>query len=188
MLHHIIKSKSLLTWVGFCLLLTSCQTPDKTPEQGDRGPYINLDSIFTVQLDKLIQTNAVLTKKLTIGEQTEVIVLDTADFKTEMEAFLELDINKPAWDGAFAITSVSEQGETIKTYTALKKEIPIKQVQIIEVNGLIKRIEANVQRGSLISSSQKHLWYEIGKAYGMELSQNMIGLDSKDFKVEVTIE
>ncbi|MEQ9426817.1 MAG: hypothetical protein RJQ09_20510 [Cyclobacteriaceae bacterium] len=99
--------------IGFVLIaIVGCSQYD---EEEALNIYFDLDTILQNQISHLKATNPTVTKKVELNGETEKTEtkIDTGYWATELNLFIEADINKPSFVGAFT----EERNGNLVTYS-----------------------------------------------------------------------
>ena len=128
-------------------------------------------------------------RKITIvNGQREEKVVDSIDFKKELEVFSKADINRPAWYDQYGIDSTfNEKGVlTQLKYEALDEGLNTRQIIIdYDTNAQVASIAIHNKSETAISATAQHLLFEAGKGYSIESMQEVPIAGEQSFKVEV---
>lgn len=182
----------------FSLLLFSCET-----KKNQSILYFPVDSLMHAQVDFLVESKAVLTKKATIdgSEETNSFTpKNTTAWSRELDIFAELNtINKPINSGNYKIEYGLQDPNsnlTIRSFTSIRKS-PIVYMRILylQVPSRIRRIEALQQEENSLLKSSRTLIMEFQEvhnktvltSYSIEGGQKMFLGDSVQFSIKGTI-
>ena len=175
----------------FCwslIFLTACsKESNPTNELNTPKVYFSLQDFFQSEIDKLQSKQVVLHKYAFLNGKTEKKALHEIDWKTEFGAFLNSDINKPAWKDSYKIdSSANLQGQKQITYTALKPDLRTQKIAIhFGKDGIHPTfIQVVNQSKNPIYDATENLKYEVEKGYTIENEQQIMWMEKDNFKIE----
>lgn len=179
-------------------LLISCNE-----SQQQSALYYPIDSLIHAQVDCLVKSKALLTKKAEIDgaeETNSFIPKDTTAWAHELDIFLELNtINKPINEGNYKVENGIKDINSNLTIFSLTstKELPVVYLKIfyLDVPSKIRRIEALFQEENSLLKGSRFLIMEFqdiqNKAvltyYSIEGGQKMFLGDPVKFSVRGTV-
>ena len=149
-----MKLKLILPVLLTSIFLISCNTnPTVTVEI---QPYFNLKGFFENESIRLQNENKILTKTIFKDNKEETMVVNTIDWKTELQSFIDIDINKPALLSAYKTDSVVRGARTEIHYAAKDstpqiRDIVLKLTNHIPDTIIVTRIMSN----SYVSSTEE---------------------------------
>jgi len=192
------RAFSCIAFLFVLLLLISC-----TESQQQSALYYPIDSLIHAQVDYLVKSKALLTKKAEIDgveETNSFTPIDTTAWAHELDIFLELNtINKPINEGNYKVENGIKDINSNLTIFSLTstKELPVVYLKIfyLDVPSKIKRIEALFQEENSLLKGSRFLIMEFqdiqNKAvltyYSIEGGQKMFLGDPVKFSVRGTV-
>lgn len=145
------------------------------------------------QYSKLTSEKYSLSKKLYLNGQWEDHVLDPADSSAwagEMELFTECNINKPAYNGQYDVSTESLGTDSVirTSYKAIKGDLRVRWLNIYRQvkDSIPVLIEAHMERSNLLYNSVQDLSYIPNQGYSITGYQDVFLLGVDSFKVEGT--
>lgn len=159
-----------LFYIGFTILLSSCTKDPTEIYYEDQRYYYDLPSFMAKQANNLQSKAQWVRKRVTKDGQTHIIERGNINWEEELDGFIECDINRPAWRGAFKIDTISLERVFVITYKTENKEIPVKNVVITIDKATRQCLQVTIDRSSenfLYTSDQK-LFFTTGEGYMMK--------------------
>jgi hypothetical protein len=180
--------------VVIVLLVVSCNRQNIKYDK----PYFDFDSLVQIQIHRLANSKAILTKKTSLsgGKDSTVLTPDTTQWKHELDAFQQLDIiNKPLFKGNYHSTDREDDHSNllVRAY-ATKMKSPVAEVKFFYQDGYkkLKRIESAFKESNVLYSTSRKLELEFEEQEGVAMIskyrvqgfQKMILSDSVKFSIE----
>ncbi|MBT8196774.1 MAG: hypothetical protein HKO56_01360 [Bacteroidia bacterium] len=167
------------------LAFSSCS--NSSPVQQEKY-YFDLISYFNTQVDELNNLNPDVHKSITKNGEMEEKTISDIDWQQELMAFVQADINKPAWKSLYEVdTTVVSNGLVIK-YAASDEKLTTRSLEVsISNENEISRIEINTQPDKKIYFANTNMVYVPGKNYSIQTEQNLVLFDKDNFNVKATI-
>jgi hypothetical protein len=167
------------------------------------GVYYNIDSLLDRQISILLKRKATLEKNAIVGEKNSSISFapaDSAAWAEELELFRNLHvINKPVNRGLYkdSVRKDKNSNLTIRSFTALKPELPIERIEIFYLNVPqdIRKIEAAFREENIMFKTTRQLRMDFRKrdtesivsAYSVDGGQKMLLGDTVRYSVAAKI-
>lgn len=167
------------------IVLSSCT--NTAPVQQEKY-YFDLISYFETQVDVLNTLNPDVHKVITKNGEREEKTLSDINWKLELMAFTQADINKPSWKDLYAVdTNIIQNGFIVK-HTATDKSLTTRSIHVkTNDNNEITKIEISTQPDKKIYFAITHMIYVPGKNYSISTEQNLVLFDKDSFTVNATI-
>jgi len=181
--------KSSINFFFFLLsvLLFACNPP--TPELSAAKNFFDLPAFFESELE-LLQKKKTALKKISYNSKVEEkqFPSDSLNFKAELKAFIDSDINRSSWLDKYSVDSIlNTNGELVElNYKTDDKKLKTKSVNIKFSNQDVDQIEIQNQSGSFFSSSEQRLVYQTKKGYTIDNLQKIILFSDRVLKVQVS--
>jgi hypothetical protein len=105
-----------------------------------KGEYFDIQEFFRNEAASLSDKSLSLDKRLIREEETETLKVINPDWLNEFSPFLEVDINKPAYRGAFLIDSLRKQDSLTLYYQSIDSETPVNNIKIFMVGDTVKEL------------------------------------------------
>lgn len=168
------------------ILLVSC-TNTKEDAAVTAGNYFDITALVRKDMKNNMSNNCREEKSVYLNANKETKLLDSIDWKKELEPLMDCDINKPAWKGRFFADTVktSVSGITSIQYRALSEKVNVKSMIIEMKQNEIQRIYITKKINSFIFSSAQIIEYFPGKGFSIRGEQKAILMRSFDLNVDV---
>lgn len=154
----------LFSLLFFSFLNSGCDSAKEKKEM--QKSYFDLPAFFEKEIKMLMKQNPGIEKKINKDGETETKILESIDWKKELAAFVDVDINKPSWIRSFSVDTLFLTSENFEiTYVSLEKGIPIKQVKLLFENNSCSFVQINKKRDNTLFSSFQELAYKTGEGY-----------------------
>jgi len=164
--------------LGSFLLLASCNR-SPAEQQKTVSLYFDLKGYFEKEALRLQRTQPLISKSVNINGAEEMKSLKIANWKRELSAIADADINKASWRGLF---TVKKTGEKVQYITAEEK-IPVKEVTVTYSQNKPIAVVVLMKASNMLYTSVDSLSYYPDSLYQINKSQHIRLLDSKDYKV-----
>jgi hypothetical protein len=170
-----IKNLSLV------LLAFMCSCNYSTPKgQNSSSAYFDIKGYFDSETARLSKLNPSIIKTVGINGSKETKSLKIRDWKSELSAFSDADINRASWKGLFEVS----KSDTLVEYTSDHDKVPIKDVRIYMLKGKIQKIVVIKQNKNYLYKSIDTLSYYSGILYRIQKQQNIRFLSDKNYLIE----
>lgn len=167
-----------LATIGFlALFLCSCTSKEQNNTQ--IGAYFDLKNYFEKEADRLNKLNQAIEKTVAINEVNEKKRLKIENFRNELSAFINSDINKASWRGSF---TVKKEANSV-IYTTNNKKIPVKELKISYKNNKPKAIQIIVSTSNILYHSIDTLNYFPDSLYEIKKTQKIRLINEKKYSV-----
>ncbi|RZL50307.1 MAG: hypothetical protein EOP00_05015 [Pedobacter sp.] len=140
---------------------------------------MDLESYFKAEANRLAKANLTIDKTVTINDQTEEKKVKIANWEQEFSSFIDADINKASWRGAFKLT----KNGNVETYISDSKRIPVKKVIVNYQNELIKSVKVFIVNTNDLYVSKDSLTYYPDSLYEIKKTQQIKLMDGKQYHV-----
>lgn len=167
--------KYALLFVGF---LMSCGTPEQE-QRSTKLEYFDLKGYFSKEAASLNRSAALVNKTVVVNDSTEEKQVKITNWEKELSAFVDADINKAAWKGAFQ----SRTTEAGLQYTSTNEKVPVKRLQIFKRNGKISGILIVLENSNYLYRSTDTLRYYPDSLYQIQKSQQIKLMSPKRYKI-----
>jgi hypothetical protein len=161
----------------FLTIASACSNPEKTAVKDNN--YFQLKSYFLKEAERLQSLNPEIQKTVVVNGSRETRRLKIASWEKELSSFIDADINKRAWNGAFQ----KQANDSTETYTSNNEKVPIKSVTIRKKNDKIAGIVILVTNKNYLYTSSDTLYYYPGNQYGVKKIQQIKLLDEKKYQI-----
>jgi hypothetical protein len=171
---------SLFYFFFILIFFSECsvnQSTGKAIELFDLKPIVENDIALN-------QKNHTKQKKIiTINHQREMVTVDNADWKTDLQILIDADINKKDWEDKFTLHQNSTE---TTSYISINNKVPIKELTITgnENNNIEEIYIEKVIKSGLFSNNQT-ITYKPSTYLKVKSIQKALFM--KDFVSEVEI-
>lgn len=170
----------------FFVLLTGCQRGPSPVESTDR--YFSLERYFNNQIAALESQNRSIEKTVRKNQELETRTIANPDWAVELKAFVNSDINKPAWRNSYRIDSIAPEASSPEadnlTYTAQEADLRVRAIRIRrDPQGTIRRIVIERSETNYLYTSRETLTYVPDSLYAIERLQEVRVLGVTEFQV-----
>lgn len=160
------------------VLLLGCNTNQEVlPRQ--EALYFDIPSYFKGEVQKLSIRKAPIHKQVWINGTQENKDIDIKDWKTELNMFVNADINKTSWKGLF---KEDKTGDSL-IYTSVSTNIPVKKLIVEKVGTYIKGISIFINEDNYLYKKQDSLYYYPDSLYEINSRQKVTLLKEKRYKI-----
>jgi hypothetical protein len=177
----------------FILAFTSCQ--QKAKEKSKNLTYFDLAGYFKNEAKRLSRINRPIGKTVWIDGKSEQKIIKIKDWEKELAVFIEADINKGSWKGAFKKSesyfmmlptrySSTSRHDTTITYTSNNEKIPIKTLKIVKQGNEVFSIQIFLHNINDLYTSQDSLIYFPDSLYEIKKVQRIKLMDEKKYIVK----
>jgi len=170
--------KYALFMAGFLL---SCGAPE-ADKQSTAVRYFDLKGYFTREAGALNRRAPLVNKTVMVNNNAENKQLKISNWEKELSAFIDADINKPAWQGAF----IKRSNGAITTFTSNNEKVPVKSVQVTEQQGNIISLLIIIQNQNYLYSSSDTLSYYPDSLYKIRKTQQIKLMSPKQYQITGT--
>lgn len=167
-------------------MLGSCSKDPADLYFEDQRYYYDLPKCMQHQVSALQKMGKHVRKRLTKDGQTQTVEHSDVNWNEELELFIESDINRPAWRGAFSADTVELERMLVITYRTNNKEIPVKSVVVTLDRASQQCLQLTIDRlteNFLYSSNQK-LFFTPGEGYSIKGHLKVPFIFESEFSVE----
>ena len=154
------------------------QAADNRP--GNPADYFDIKGYFDKEVARLSKDSLPIQKTVEVdgSEETKMIVVQ--DWKRELSAFSDAEINRASWRGLF-VTSNSDDSTT---YISDNEKVPVKEVTIYKSSGKVTGISIVVKNNNILYSSTDRLIYYPDSVYQVVKQQNIKLLSKRNYLIK----
>ena len=177
--------KKVFGLLTFCALLSACNPEIK---EGKTKKYFDLKGLIESQIKMLNKQKPMVQKTILMSEKSESQLVKTIDWAKELELFIQMDLNKPAFIQSYKVDSASM---SVKYELKDTEKLPVKYLKISRVgeNGI--SIEALMSSKNYLYQTERHLKLSLknNKIYDYQIEgfQKIVFGDRKAFKINSVI-
>ena len=168
------------------LMLSSCSKDPAEIYYEDQRYYYDLPSFIRKQADNLQSKSQWVRKHVTKDGHSHIIERGNIDWQEELDAFLESDINRPAWRGEFKVDTISLERVYVITYKTENKQIPVKNVVITIDKDTRQCLQVTIDRKTknFLYSSDQSMFFTTGEGYMMKGKLSVSYLFDSEYSIE----
>lgn len=161
------------------LLLSACT---EQVQQQKRTNYYDFNTFFKKEINRLNGLKPSLQKTVRLNQSEEQKTLKKdIKWENELAFFLEVDLLKPAYKGAY---KEQKLGNQIR-YRANTSKLPIREVLAnMDANGNLKSICIYKSSNNYIYSSSDTLYYFTDSLYRIHKNQKVLLLGTNCYRIE----
>lgn len=188
-----MKSKNnILFYLQFLLIVlvfASCNE-NKTNQTTGAKLYINIDSLVQSDVDLNTRENCKMEKLAFVNSTKEKKIMDSVNWKQELDIIADCDINKPSWKGKFVVdvvpTTIAHLGCTQYFYRSIDAKIPIKSITVNK-DSLNRILNILIQKKteSILFSSSQHIEYVPRFGYSVRSDQKTSLFTTYNINIDV---
>jgi len=154
------------------ILLSAC-TPSETDIDTKSNEYIDISGFFKEEANRLNDLNASLEKSLNNGASNEIVLRTDVDWTEELNPFIDIDLNKPAYKNGYKIDTINiNSGYQIK-YSSIDESLELKSVSIDFIKEQIQKIIVIHKKDNIYYLSKEELIYETGKSFHIKVRNEL---------------
>jgi len=167
-------------------ILSSCSKDPAEVYYEDQRYYYDLPSFIAKQVENLQERGQWVRKQVTKDGHSHVVERGDIDWKEELDAFKEADINRPAWRGQFKIDTISLERVYVITYKTDNEEIPVKNVVVTVDKDTRQCLQVTVDKRTenFLYSSDQSLFFTTGEGYMMKGKLSVNYLFDSEYSIE----
>lgn len=164
------------------LCLASCQADSDKKENKEQ--YFDVASFFQQEASRLATENPEVSKTVFLNGKEEQKKLSVNDWQSELNAFLDADINKKSFLGKYIPEQRKEGTQTLLHYSAVDENLRIRALDVAFDNDSIPvKIHAVLFTSNILYSSHQQLTYERDKGYWISGKQTIRFLEPDTFSI-----
>ena len=167
-------------------MLNSCSKDPAELYYEDQRYYYDLPSFIRSQAENLQNKSQWVRKHVTKDGHSHIIERGNIDWQEELDAFLESDINRPAWRGEFKVDTISLERVYVITYKTENKQIPVKNVVITidKDTGQCLQVTIDRKTKNFLYSSDQSMYFTTGEGYMMKGKLSVSYLFDSEYSIE----
>ena len=168
------------------IMLNSCSKDPAELYYEDQRYYYDLPSFIRSQAENLQNKSQWVRKHVTKDGHSHIIERGNIDWQEELDAFLESDINRPAWRGEFKVDTISLERVYVITYKTENKQIPVKNVVITidKDTGQCLQVTIDRKTKNFLYSSDQSMYFTTGEGYMMKGKLSVSYLFDSEYSIE----
>lgn len=172
--------------IAFFIFLCSCEKDPAEVYYENQRNYYDLPSFIQKQVDNLRSKGQWVRKHVTKDGHSHIIEIGDIDWNEELDAFMESDINRPAWRGEFKVDTIALERAYVITYKTENNQIPVKNVVVTLDKETEQCLQITVDRRTknFLYSSDQSLYYTTGEGYMMKGKLSVNYLFDSEYSIE----
>lgn len=163
----------------FSLFICSCK-PAANEQRNTDSEYFDVKGYFDLEVARLSKLQPTIQKTVAVNGEAETKAIKITDWKHELSAFNDAEINRASWKGLFSVS----KKENENVYTSNDKKVPVKKLKVVLVKGRINRISIIIQNSNILYNSIDTLTYCTDSLYQVKKQQNIRFLSNKNYLIE----
>ena len=164
------------TLIFLLLILTGCR--DESPVAQTR--YFSAPDYFKNECKLLNTSHMTLLKKVNYGGKEEMMQIQQPEWEKEIRPFLDCDLNKPAYAGAYTIDTAFTTGAYTIHYSAKERSLPIRKVSLTFQEDRLHSVYMETGKSNAWFKLKQEMTYTPGEGYRISGEQKMaIGKETK---------
>ena len=173
-------------FVWLLLLLFSCCKEPNYATNPDLKPFFDVKGYFDGEVLRLHSKSKALKLVIADGHREEKLV-DSIDFKRELDVFVGSDINRPAWSDKYVVDSTfNVQNELARLdIKSIDDKLKTRRIVVEFKDAFLDKILIENTTNSSIASSNQVLTYQPLIGFAIESFQKGAMSDEQFFKIEV---
>ncbi len=171
--------------VGFStlagLLLSGCSSRDSGSSQSN---YFNFQHFFSQEAKDLSATKTQLKKVNLFDTLIDSVTISVPDWQKELALFSAIDLNKPAWKNSFTIDSILQDSLVLIRYTAKKKQLSIRKVEISFLHRKAIKFHIMKAADNFVYATTQELWFEKNTGFKISGRQKVLWFFEKQYVIK----
>ncbi|NQX37245.1 hypothetical protein SAMN05421820_103787 [Pedobacter steynii] len=164
---------------GFLLLLCYSCGDSTVAGQKNAHIYFDLKGYIEQESNRLNRSNPSVHKTVMVNDSSESKEIKIKDWKKELSAFSDADMNRAAWKGLFQVKKSGEK----EMYTSDHKKVPVKELIITRRSGQLYGLQLFIRNSNTLYTSADTLSYYPDSLYEVKKTQNIRLLSTKNYRI-----
>ncbi|MDJ0366743.1 hypothetical protein QMK33_16430 [Hymenobacter sp. H14-R3] len=196
-----MSCRSLYLLAASLLLLSSCGEGTTAPDPAasgaphPSGPYFDVRGLLDAQVRQLAARQPGVEKQVSLRNgATETVRVPQVKWADELQIFYQVDINKAALRGAYAVDSASLPGGAVRrTYRLLPgyNNAPVLRLDVTSTAGQPQQIQAVLRQDNALFFGQKNLSLSLQGGHLQQYSargvQKLVLFDSLRYRSQARV-
>ncbi len=167
-------------------MFSACQKNDA--EQSNSltsvNAFFDLKGFINELIDEYSEKSVTANKKVLFGDNNQYLEDLEIEWKSELQPFLQADINRLAWVEKFVVDTIKIDSTYAVSYNNMDPSIPVKLLEVsFNENQEVVEIKVKTARKNLLYTSKQTLSLAPNKKYDVEGWQKALFLRRTDFEV-----
>jgi hypothetical protein len=172
------KRHSLLIPAFIVLLgIASCKRDSNAA--ADTGEFFDIKGFFEADSARLTKANPLITKTVTHNKVPETQKVHISNWGTELSLFIQSDINKPAWQNSYDVSTTGD----ILIYTAKDPALKTQKVVVKKENDQLKWIMIINHTKNILYENTEKLSYFPDSLYLIQKKQSVRVLGTDTYRI-----
>jgi hypothetical protein len=160
--------------------LVSCQQPELNKED-----LFDVPTFFEGEINQVKQNFSSLNKTFLYDNKTDSQVLIKFNAEKELNDFIEIDLNKAAYVGAFKKSEIKlDSSSFLLMYESSQQGVDLKKVEIVFRNKTPQSLKFYFEETNNLYESGKELFYEVNKGFVKSGFQRTKFKDPVKYRIE----
>ena len=174
----LLRTACLIATPLLVCTLNACQPAPIATKQA--VAFFDIGNYFKTEASKLASSHVAVNKMVSHNGQTQVKMVQIANWERELRLFIQSDINKPAWRDKYRTTY---HGDTTLYHTT-DKALHTQAISIVFKNKSVQCIFIKNQTSNALYQTTEDLVYQAGKSYQINLQQKVILLGTNYYAIK----
>lgn len=148
-------------------------------EQKNEITYFDVKGYFNAEVSRLTKANPEITKTVLVDDSLEIKKIRIHDWKKELAAFSDADMNRNSWKGLFTLSKHNDA----EIYHSENEKVPVKTVSITFKNNKVYGFKIVVKNTNALYQSVDTLTYYPDSLYQVKKIQNIRLLAKKNYQI-----
>ena len=138
-----------------------------------KAKYFSLPDFFKKESASLRNNKSSLIKKVNYDGKEEMMQIESPVWEDELRPFLDCDINKPAYVGAYTVDTAVTDGAYVVYYKAKEPKMPIRLVSLKFINDMLVSVYAETGKSNAWFQLRQEMTYTPHEGYRIKGEQKM---------------
>ncbi|TDQ06867.1 hypothetical protein [Pedobacter metabolipauper] len=161
------------------VILLFCISCNPSAEVRQKDNYFDIKDYFNKEITRLSLKKPVFTKTVAVDTASETKTVNIKDWKRELSAFTDADLNKASWKGLFKVQKNGSQ----EVYTSDHEKVPVKKVTVFYKGTQVKGFNILIRNNNSLYTSTDSLTYYADSIYRVKKTQHIRLLSPKVYTI-----
>jgi len=158
------------------LFIAACTNSEKA---ANVKTYFDISGFFTSEAKRLQAQHSSVEKQVSQNKASEKKRLKIENWKSELELFINSDINKASWARSYKQNIT----DTLIEYSALEDNLKTRYIRILKSQGKTKQISITNTASNFLYSTMEELIYCPDSIYSISKTQKVILLGTNRYHI-----
>jgi V8-like Glu-specific endopeptidase len=141
--------------------------------------YFDLQGFMEKEQGRLARLNLIIQKTVSVNGSSETRSMKITDWKKELAAFTDADINKAAWKGLFH----KKKQNDWEIFTSDNEKVPVKALMVKLAGDKVVELKIHLQNTNPLYTSVDTLSYLPDRLYQIIKVQHIKLLKTKEYRI-----